>query len=182
MSSPFLGEIRIWSCSFAPRGWAQCNGQVLLINQNQALFAVLNTQFGGNGTTTFALPDLRSRVPMHRDPANYPIGKSGGVESVALATNQIPLHSHMVMAGAGPGNTVNVATGNYYAAVGVKSGTTPVPPVTEQVYYSTNATPAVTLAATTVGSTGGGAAHENRQPVLALNFCIALSGLFPSRQ
>jgi microcystin-dependent protein len=152
---PFLGEIRLVPFTFAPRGWAFCAGQLLPINQNQALFALLGTTYGGNGRTTFALPDLRGRVPVGADEAagsEYPLGSSGGHASVKLNVAQLPSHSHAVRASRGPSTTKNPA-----AAF----------PASNSVM---------------LGKSGGGQAHENRQPYLSLNYIIALHGIFPARE
>jgi microcystin-dependent protein len=174
MTNPFLGEIRAFSFNFAPTGWQMCNGQILAIQQNQALFSLIGTYYGGNGTTTFALPDLRGRVAMSQD-ASTTIGQQQGSEGVNLTIQQIPLHSHQVTANpngasaftAIPGPTVILGTGS--------EGTSATPTVT--VYSSAAAN--VTLAP--LSNTGGSLPHENRMPLLVMNYCIALSGIFPSR-
>ena len=173
MSEPFIGEIRMVGFNFAPRGWALCDGQLLSISQNTALFALLGTTYGGDGRTTFALPDLRGRVPVHNGNgpglSSYPIGTRGGVEAVTLTANQIPPHNHAANA-AGPAGNSNDAIGNIWADdAGVSSAT----------YSSAAATG--TMRGNAIGNTGGGQAHENRQPYLAINFVIALVGLYPSR-
>ena len=168
MAEPFLSEIRIMSFGFAPRGWATCDGQLLPINQNQPLFSLLGTTFGGNGQTTFALPDNRGRVPMHVG-NGHTLGERGGSESVTLITSQLPQHTHTVGAvssGSVAGNSLN-ATNNLLGT------TTP-----SNLY--TNSGGNVVLNASTITSVGGSQAHENRQPFLTLNFCIALQGIFPS--
>ena len=168
MAEPFLSEIRIMSFGFAPRGWATCDGQLLPINQNQPLFSLLGTTFGGNGQTTFALPDNRGRVPMHVG-NGHTLGERGGSESVTLITSQLPQHTHTVGAvssGSVAGNSLN-ATNNLLGT------TTP-----SNLY--TNSGGNVVLNASTITLVGGSQAHENRQPFLTLNFCIALQGIFPS--
>lgn len=168
MAEPFLSEIRIMSFGFAPRGWALCSGQLLFINQNQALFSLLGTTFGGNGQTNFALPDNRGRVPMHVG-NGHTIGERAGTESVTLVTSQLPQHNHIVGAvssGSVAGNSLNV-TNNLLGS------TTP-----SNLY--TNSAGNTSLNASTITSVGGSQAHENRQPFLTLNFCIALAGIFPS--
>ncbi|MFZ7088823.1 phage tail protein [Curtobacterium sp. RRHDQ10] len=163
MSDPFLGEIRVASFAFAPRGWAMCNGQLLPVNQNQALFAILGTQYGGDGRVTFALPDLRGRIPVHAG-TSAP-GARGGEESHVLSSAELPAHSHPVRASGGAG-TATVPTGAY-------------PAVAPGAAYSAAAnTP---MSASAVSTTGGGQGHENRPPFLALNFVIALQGIFPSQ-
>lgn len=168
MSDPFLGEIRIHAFDFAPRGWALCNGQLLPINQNQAVFALLGTTYGGNGQTTFALPDLRGRVPLHFGPQN-PLGARSGQVAVTLATSQLPPHTHAVAASAEPASSTD--PGSAVLAKKRRFGA--------NAYAA--APPNVALAASAIGSTGGSQPHENRQPYTALSFCIALQGIFPSR-
>ena len=164
---PFIGEIRLVPFNFAPRGWAICDGQLLPINQNQALFALLGTEYGGDGRTTFALPDLRGRVALGAGQASsgssYALGATGGQETVALTMRQLPGHSHAVHASSGAATTKNPATafpagGGAYAA-------------------QRN----VRMKAAMIGQTGGGEWHENRQPYLCLNYIIALQGIFPAR-
>jgi microcystin-dependent protein len=167
MSEPYLAEIRVFSFSFAPRGWAFCAGQLLPINQNQALFSLLGTTYGGNGLTNFALPDLRSRVPMHRGNL-FVEGQTGGEEVHTLSVNEIPSHSHFVNASSVPGNS-NSPAGNFLAES------------SRFALYSATLSNQTTLQPATVGSAGGGQPHDNRQPYLALNFCIALVGIFPSQ-
>jgi microcystin-dependent protein len=164
---PFIGEIRLVPYNFAPKGWAFCAGQLLPINQNQALFALLGTTYGGDGRTTFALPDLRGRIPVGagQSPAgsDYPLGAAGGSETVKLTTGQLPAHAHHVNASSAAATTKNPATA-YPAGGGA---------------YSAQRN--VRMNAATVGRTGSGQAHENRQPYLSLNYIIALYGIFPSQ-
>lgn len=171
MSEPFLAEIRIVGFNFAPRGWAFCDGQVLPINQNQALFSLLGTMYGGDGRTTFALPDLRGRVPMHLGSSNgggaIQQGQKSGQESITLATAEMPQHNHVMQASSSDGNSTNV--GN--ALLARENG---------GIYLASAASP-VQIQAGMIANAGGSQAHENMQPYLALNFCIALQGLFPSR-
>ncbi|BDU71959.1 phage tail protein [Mesoterricola silvestris] len=171
MSDPFLGEIRPVSFPYAPKNWALCNGQFLPINQNQALFSLLGTTYGGNGVTTFALPDLRGRVPMHLGPTHTQ-GERGGEEFHPLTTAELPSHSHQVQVHRGAADSL-APTGNYLADTGAA----------EPSYAAGD--PNVALHPNSVGAAGGsgGAAqpHENRQPFLVLNFCMALAGVFPSR-
>lgn len=168
MVEPFIGEIRLFGFGYAPQGWATCDGQLLNISQNQALYALIGTTYGGNGTTNFNLPDLRGRTMLHRG-SSYMEGREGGIETVALsATSQLPAHTHALNANSAAGGT-NVPQGNVPAAVAI----------TDQFAYATaKASPAAVFPSLT--STGG-AAHDNMQPSLTLNFCIALTGLFPSR-
>ena len=164
MSEPFLGELRLMAIDFAPKGWAPCNGQLLPINQNQALFALLGTMYGGNGQTTFALPDLRGRVPVHRGTqGGLPQGSSGGSDAHTLTVSELPTHTHVASASPQPGNQPVPAT---LAAANNAYG----PP-----------TDLTTLTPQTITNVGGSQAHENRQPYLTLNWCIALQGIFPSQ-
>jgi microcystin-dependent protein len=175
MSTPFIGQIAVFAGNFAPRGWALCNGQLLSIAQNTALFSILGTTYGGNGTTTFALPDLQGRAALHFGQgaglSNYVEGEVLGTESVSLVGNQVPLHTHNVMAAA-TGTTPTPGTG---AVLGTSAATTsayvPLP----------NSTGATNLAPSSITPAGSSLPHENRQPFLALSYMIALDGIFPSR-
>lgn len=169
MSEPFLAEIRIVGFNFAPRGWAFCDGQILPINQNQSLYSLLGTTYGGDGRTSFGLPDLRGRTPIHVGASNgvsHTLGQKSGEETHTLNTTEIPSHDHTLRASNDPGNQ-NAPGGNVLANAGTN------------IYG--DAINALTLNPGTVSSTGGNQAHENMQPYLALNYCIALQGLFPSR-
>ena len=163
MAEPFLSEIRIMSFTFAPRGWALCNGQLLPINQNQALFSLLGTTFGGDGRVNFALPDLRARAPIHVG-SGHTLGERGGEQAHTLSIAELPTHTHQAMAsstnanGAAPSGAVLGAASNTYGG----------------------ATSLTTLSATSIASAGGSQAHLNMQPFLTLSFCIALQGIFPS--
>jgi len=173
MSTPFLGEIKIISWNFPPKGWAFCNGQLLPINQNQALFSILGTTYGGNGQTTFALPDFRGRSPYHV--GSMTLGEKGGQSAHTLTVQEMPTHSHNPNASNTSGNLVFPATISPVASHNIWAITTQNP-------YT--APPGANLAAMNAGcvsSTGGSQPHENRQPYLVLNFIIALSGIFPSR-
>jgi len=163
MAEPFLSEIRVFSFNFPPKGWAMCNGQLLPINQNQALFSLLGTTYGGDGRVTFALPNLQGRVPVHSG-AGFVLGQSGGEESHTLSLAELPAHGHALMGTSNPGITVQ--PGGALLA-------TPM----EKLYAVGGAVPL----APSIGATGGGQAHENRQPYLCLTFCIALQGIFPSQ-
>lgn len=173
MSEPFIGEIRMCAFNFPPRGWATCDGQLLAINQNQALFSLLGTTYGGNGTTNFALPDMRGRAPCHwgTGPGLPPmsIGERAGAESVTLITSQLPAHGHGVRAS----TDLASATSPAGALMGAKGRGG------ADVYAPANNLTA--LASSGVGPTGGGQAHDNMQPSLVVNFVIALTGIFPSR-
>jgi microcystin-dependent protein len=169
MSEPFLGMIAIYGFNFAPRGWAMCNGQILPIAQNTALFSLLGTTYGGNGQTTFALPDLRSRVPIHvgQGPglSNYDLGQQSGTENVTLTVNTIPGHTHTFA----PPCSSQAASSTKPSSLVPSAGGT----------Y--NNAPDGTMGAGTTGATGGNQPVPIIQPILALNFCIALEGIFPSR-
>ena len=174
MSEPFLGQIQPVGFNFAPRGWALCDGQLLSIAQYNALFALLGTTYGGDGRTTFGLPDLRGRAALHvgQGPglSNYRWGQRGGEETETLTVNQIPSHNHSSVCKAGPGNS-NVAENNLCSQdAGGVSAT-----------YNSIATGLGTMSAAAIGNTGGGQGHNNIQPYLAIYWCIALTGIFPSR-
>jgi microcystin-dependent protein len=165
MAEPFLGEIRLMSFDFAPRGWALCNGQLLPINQNQALFALLGAWFGGNGITTFGLPDLRGRVPIHVG-NGHELGEDWrGEEAHALSIAELPPHGHTLNA-----SRTNASSNDPANRVLAQSN---------NIYHS--AASLTALSPASVGSTGGNQAHPNMQPFLVMNFCIALKGIFPSR-
>jgi microcystin-dependent protein len=166
MSEPFVGEIRIFGGNFAPAGWALCQGQVIPISQNETLFNLIGTTYGGDGQQTFALPNLQSRIPMHIG-QSFVLGQSGGEEQVTLTTEQMPAHSHAVMASSASG-TQSSPKGNTLAA----SATVAL--------YNGNP-PSTTLAAPATQNTGGSQPHENMQPFLVLNFIISLFGVYPSQ-
>jgi microcystin-dependent protein len=173
MATPFIGEIRGFSFSFAPRGWALCNGQLLPINTNQALFSLLGTTYGGNGTTTFALPDLRGRVAINVG-GNYTLGESAGTETVTLQTTQLPTHTHAINAAAnGTTNATNVPGPTVILGSGStdQTGTPPAP------IYGTGSV----VALAPLGAPGAAQPHENRMPSLVVSYCIAISGVYPSR-
>ena len=164
MSEPFLSEIKVVSFNFPPKGWALCNGQFLPINQNQALFALLGTTYGGNGQTTFALPNLRGRVPIHFGGA-HTLGEAAGSTSVTVNIQQLPTHIHGLQASPTNADTP-VFSGSFFGAA-------------NNAYVPPGA--ATTLAPATVSAVGGSQPHNNRMPYLVLNFIIALQGIFPSR-
>ncbi len=169
MSEPFLAEIKIVGFNFSPRGWALCDGQILPINQNQSLYSLLGTTYGGDGRTSFGLPDLRGRAPIHvgsAGGASYNLGVKTGDEGISLTEAEMPQHTHQASGSTTEGDSP-VPVGNVPAA-------SPV-----QMYG--DAQNLVTLHAGTLPLTGDGSDHNNMQPYQALNFCIALSGLFPSR-
>lgn len=173
MSDPFIGEIAVYGFNFAPRSWAICNGALMNISQNAALFSLLGTTYGGNGTTNFALPNLLGRVALGAGSgaglSTYTQGDSGGVESVTLTTSQIPAHTHAIGCTSANGDSVTPA--GKILAKDSAGGSAP---------YSSGAANG-TLAAGALQSTGGSSSHTNLQPYLALNVCIALTGIFPSR-
>ena len=166
MAEPFLSEIRLMSFGFAPKGWATCDGQLLPINQNQGLFSLLGTTFGGDGRVNFGLPDLRGRTPIHVGDG-HTLGERGGEQAHTLSISEIPTHTHIVNASPKADATnVAIPTGNFLAS-----------PLS-QTY-----TPPAALGAmqpSTLANVGGSQAHLNMQPFLTLNFCIALQGIFPS--
>jgi microcystin-dependent protein len=172
----YIGEIRMFAGNFAPKGFALCNGQILAISQNTALFSILGTTYGGNGQTTFALPNLQGRVPMHagNGPGLSPrsLGETGGEETVTLITTQIPMHTHQLNAGSGQGDA-NTPENNYngvYIDQNTGSG------------YNTYSTTAnVKMNATAIGITGGSQPHDNMPPFQCINYIIALEGIYPSR-
>lgn len=172
MDTPFLGMIAMFGFNFAPRGWAFCNGQILPIAQNTALFSLLGTTYGGNGQTTFALPDLRGRVPVgqFQGPglSDYSLGQVAGSETVTLISTQIPAHTH-TLNGITEAGTSATPTGNLPANTGALDKE-----------YGTPGT-LTAMGAQAIGNTGGSQPHSNIQPYLAINYCIALQGIFPSR-
>jgi microcystin-dependent protein len=165
MSEAFLGEIRLISFNFAPKGWALCNGQFLPINQNQALFSLLGTMYGGNGQTTFALPDLRGKTPLHTGPG-FNLGQAGGEQTHTLTQSELPAHTHTAF-GNNTGADKTEPTGNFWSNGGDN-------------IYSTQP-PDGTMKAGTIGTVGGNVPHENMSPFLVVNFAICLQGIFPSR-
>jgi microcystin-dependent protein len=168
MAEPFLGEIRVVSFGFAPKGWALCNGQIMAINQNQALFSILGTTYGGNGQTTFALPNLQGSTPIHFDPSHV-LGTSGGAASVTLTAASVPPHQHTLSASADFANSSD-PTGK---VLGAKTRFAPA------VFAApSNLTP---MNPTSVQAVGGSQPHNNMQPFLTLNFVIAVQGIFPSQ-
>lgn len=167
MAEPFLAEIRIMSFNFAPKGWALCNGQLLPINQNQALFSLLGTTFGGDGRVNFALPDCRGRTPIHVG-SGHTLGERGGEQAHTLSIAELPTHAHVLSASSLDGNAPVPfgPSGNVLART------------VNNVYNNPNSL--VALNAGTVANVGGSQAHLNMQPFLTLSFCIALQGIFPS--
>ncbi len=169
---PLLASIILFAGNFAPRGWALCQGQILSISQNTALFSLLGTTYGGDGQTTFALPDLRGRVPIQQGQgpglSNYDLGQVSGSETITLTTNNLPSHNHSLLATSEAGS-VSVPAGAYLANTGALDKE-----------YNTSGT-LVAMNAGAVGVTGGSQPFDNIQPYLALNFIIAMQGIFPSR-
>jgi microcystin-dependent protein len=165
MAEPFLSEIRIMSFVFPPKGWALCDGQLLPINQNQALFSLLGTTFGGDGRVNFGLPDLRGRAPIHVG-SGHTLGERGGEQAHTLSISEIPTHTHALM------GTTNVAANS-------PSNTTVLGKSNPQSVYA-GASNLVTMDPRSIGNVGGSQAHLNMQPFLILSFCIALQGIFPS--
>jgi microcystin-dependent protein len=167
MAEPFIAEIRLFSFNFPPQGWAFCNGQLLPINQNQALFSLLGTTYGGNGQVNFALPNLQARVPIHFDTGGgglYSLGQAGGEQAHALSIGELPPHSHTANGSSSPPNQGSAAGGYWAAGAGA--------------YSSSSGT---TMSASAIGSTGGGQAHENFPPYCVISFCIAIQGIYPSQ-
>jgi microcystin-dependent protein len=164
MAEPFLSEIRLMSFEFAPKGWALCNGQLLPINQNQGLFSLLGTTFGGDGRVNFALPDLRGRTPIHVGGA-HTLGERGGEQAHTLAISELPTHVHVAQASPNSTGTQALPTNTFLAPL-------------NNAYHS--ATTLTAIQAGTVTNVGGSQAHLNMQPFLTLSFCIALQGIFPS--
>ena len=177
MSTPYMGEIRLMSFNFAPKGWTQCNGQTLPINQNQALFSLLGTMYGGNGQTTFQLPDLRGRVPIGFN-GGYVLGQTGGQTAHTVTLSEMPQHTHALMADANTTATTSAPTNS--SVLGVGNGAISGGGSFNVNIYSTTGL-GTTLAPQVVSSVGGNQPHENMQPYLCVNFCIALQGIFPSQ-
>lgn len=169
----FIGEIRLYPYGWPPKGWATCAGQILAINQNQALFSLLGTQFGGNGSTTFALPDLRGRVARHTG-GGLQQGLPGGVESVTLVANNLPQHTHFVMASTDSGDAPAFSNNSMATATLVATSA-------PTNFYAPGTAGQQPIAPASVSNTGGNQPHENCQPSLVLTPCIALTGIYPSR-
>ncbi len=178
MSQPFLGEIQCFGFGFAPKNWALCNGQLLPIQQNAALFSLLGTFYGGNGTTTFALPNLQSRVPMHfgtsTDGSNYVIGEQAGMENVTIIFPEMPSHNHGFVGTSANAGASTPDPGNLLAQCFLASGTA-LP------FYGPDNLAITPLNPASISIVGGNQPHSNLQPYLTINWCIALRGIFPSR-
>ncbi len=172
MGEPFVGEIRMFGGNFAPAGWAFCNGALLAISENDTLFTLIGTTYGGDGQETFALPDLQGRIPVHAGTGNdgitYLLGEKGGVESVTLTTNQIPIHTHVPVATANAGTLSSPANATWAAA-----GTG------EQIYSTPPNPPASAMNALGILPTGGSQPHDNMAPYLCISFILSLFGVFP---
>lgn len=171
MSQPFIGEIRMFAGNFAPVGWAFCNGAIIPIDQNDALFNLIGTTYGGDGQTTFALPNLQSRVPVHVGPG-FALGQSGGTESVTLTVSQIPAHSHVPQA-----SDVNTSPPNFGNPGSSGGGVWAVSTLNN---YSA-AAPSANMDPAAIGSSGGSQPHDNMIPFLVINFILSLFGVFPSQ-
>jgi len=177
MSGPFVGEIRCFGFNFAPQGWQLCNGALLPISQFETLFNLIGTTYGGDGQSTFAVPDLQGRVPIHQ--GNFSgnssiIGQLQGTESVTLLSSQIPAHTHLI-------TTAIVAPGGVNEHVATPTTSTYVGPSAPDQVYNTSPTINAQFASSAIGSTGGSQPHDNRQPLLVINFCISLFGIFPTQ-
>lgn len=166
MAEPFLAEIRVFSFNFPPKGWALCNGQLLPINQNQALFALLGTTYGGDGRVNFALPDLRARAPIHAG-GTHTLGERAGEQTHTLTSSEIPTHTHQMSAGSGTADQL------------IPSNTRNLQQTIPNLFYHAPSS-LVGMDASSLTGAGGSQAHLNMQPSLVLNFCIALQGIFPS--
>lgn len=171
MSDPFIAEVRIWGGNFAPRGWAFCNGQLLPIAQNTALFSLVGTTYGGDGRTTLGLPDLQGRAPMHpgRGPGltTRTLGEKGGVETVTVSTAQMPAHNHVLRAHSRPGDLADPSDRSLARSSGGNA------------YHAVDST--VEMDAQALANSGSGQPHNNMQPFLALSFIISLQGVYPQR-
>jgi microcystin-dependent protein len=168
MAEPFLAELRMMSFVFPPKGWALANGQLLPINQNQALFSLLGTTFGGDGRVNFGLPNLQGMVPIHMG-QGFTLGQRGGEQAHTLSMSEMPTHTHLVNANSNSANTTNTPTSSLSLAASIAS----------QIYGPI--TNAVTMGGKTISTVGGSQAHLNMQPFLTISFCIALQGIFPSQ-
>jgi microcystin-dependent protein len=177
MAQPYIGEIRMFAGNFAPAGWAFCDGQLMPISENDALFTLIGTTYGGDGQSTFGLPNLQSRVPIHFGTGGggtYQQGEMAGVESVTLTTNQIASHNHSILVATTPGST-NVPASNVVLSTEAEGNPNAAP------VYSATVTNTLNLAAQALGATGGNQPHNNIQPTLTISYIISLFGVFPSQ-
>jgi microcystin-dependent protein len=173
VSQPFVGEIRMFGGNFAPAGWAFCNGQLVPISENETLFNLIGTTYGGDGQATFALPDLQGRIPVHAGQGvgqNYLLGQTGGTETVTLTVQQIPQHAHQFLATSNAASAASPANGLFAAAS-----------VGNNVYFPTNAPPPGLFSTSFMQLAGGSQPHENLMPYLVVSFIISLFGIFPSQ-
>lgn len=184
MAEPYIGTIQAYGFNYAPRGWALCQGQTMAIQQNSTLFALLGTIYGGNGQTTFQLPNLGGRAPVGQGQSPgtspYAIGQIAGTETVTLTSQQMPTHSHSMNASTTTGTTAAPAAGNVLGAAAGQDDST-LNPVAVTIYAPAPATPTIALAAASIGVTGGSQPFSVMQPYLAINWSIALEGIYPSR-
>jgi microcystin-dependent protein len=183
--SPFVAEIRIFSCNFAPQGWAICAGQLLPITQNTALFSLLGTTYGGDGKSTFALPNLQGNVPIHQGQgqglSERFLGEEGGESTVTLLQSEIPQHNHIVNTLSANG-TATVSNGNMLGTAAASGGGGKIPATFSATFYSSNTTKATTfMSPPSLSITGNNLPHNNMMPYLGLTFCIAMQGVFPPR-
>ena len=169
MSDPFLGEIRMFGGNFAPVGWAFCNGQLMPISQNDALFSLIGTTYGGDGQTTFGLPNLQSRIPIHQG-SGFTIGQMGGAEQVTLTVQQIPSHAHTPQCKSKPGELGSPANAVWAASTG-----------NQTIYSDAGPTANLAMNSTSMANDGGSQPHDNMMPFLAISFIIALEGIYPSQ-
>lgn len=172
MAEPFLAEIRLFPFDYAPQGWALCDGRMLPIAQNQALFSLIGANFGGDGQKTFALPDLRGRVPACPDSLNILFGKQKGSETVPLVAAQLPIHDHQVYGSSADATSITPVTQTGTPFIWAKSASNP---------FSPSTAPVTQMDSSAIMGTGGNQGHNNMQPYLTLNFCIALQGYYPPR-
>lgn len=166
MAQPYLGEIRLFAGNFAPAGWMFCEGEILAISEYETLFNLIGTTYGGDGQSTFALPDLRGRIPLHQG-NGFTLAETGGVEEVTLTVQQIPSHSHALLASTDVGTNPSPAS--------------EVPATTSTFDWYVDSAPSAAMAATSIGSVGGSQPHTNFQPYLCVNYIISLFGIFPSQ-
>lgn len=187
MSQPFVGQLGVFGFNFPPKNWALCAGQQMSIAQNQALFALLGTTYGGNGVTTFGLPDLRGRVAVGTGPSlsgggTYTLGQIGGEPSHTLITNEIPQHTHFLQANSTTDASANASAGAANTVLGKSQQKAPQGGTSQPLYPYTSPSANLTpLAPNALANAGGSQPHENRQPYMGTNICIALFGIFPSR-